>query len=76
MSYCILVFVLGKKGRKITQCELNGRPVLSVGYKRGKSHEKNWFKVLQTLTNMAIKARFIIQKPTSRVEIFIASLSE
>lgn len=51
MSYCILVLVLGEKGRKITSCELSIRPSVLNRYEGGKSDEKNWFTVLQILTN-------------------------
>lgn len=40
-----------------------------------KKKKKTWFTFLQTLTNVAIKAHFIVQKPTWMVDIFIASLS-
>lgn len=66
------------------QCELHVRPGLSIEYERGKNpaqktkqtNKKTWFTVLQTLTNMAIKAHFVTQKPTQIVDMFIASLSE
>lgn len=38
--------------------------------------QKTWFTFLQTLTNVTIKAHFIVQKPMWMVDIFIASLSE
>lgn len=63
-SCSVLATVLGKKEEE-KQCEMKIRPVLSIVYGVGgreiKFKKKNWFALLQTLTNMIIQAHFITQ---------------